>query len=97
MAAVSESAQENNQTPFGEPAKDDWDLRCFPSPTSDMLIIKSSKEVKSVDFYDINGKEIKPSSLPNDCYSLSDIPSGWVFMLVQSTDGFYQRKSVYKN
>lgn len=96
LATLPCFAQETETAPYGQPAGDDWDLRCFPNPTSDMLVIKSSKEVKEVEFYDINGKELKPSSMPNDCYSLSDLPAGWIFMLVQSEDGFYQRKSVYK-
>src|SRR3989344_340925 len=73
-----------------------WDLRCFPNPTSDLLIIKSSKEIKSIDFFDINGREIKPTGMPNECYSLSDLPSGWVFLLVESVDGFIEKKNVYK-
>jgi hypothetical protein len=91
-------SQEMEESPFGVEARDaSWDLRCFPNPTSDMLVIKSSKEVKEVEFYDINGKELKLPALPNNCYSLGDLPSGWVFLLVQSEDGFYERKSVYKN
>lgn len=74
-----------------------WDLRAFPSPTSDLLIVKSSKEIKSIEFFDINGKEIKPVEMPNNCYSLSSLPSGWVFLLVESNDGFIEKKNVYKH
>lgn len=74
----------------------EWDLRAFPSPTSDLLIVKSSKEIKSIEFFDINGKEIKPVEMPNNCYSLSSLPTGWVFLLVESSDGYIEKKNVYK-
>lgn len=83
--------------PFGAPANDSWDLRAFPNPTSDVLFVKSSKEIKTIEFYDIEGKQVKLTEMPNNSFSLADVQSGWLFMLVQSEDGFYQRKSVYKN
>jgi Secretion system C-terminal sorting domain len=92
------SAQETmEETTLGKvDSLNQWDLRCFPNPTSDLLIIKSSKEIKSIDFFDINGRELKPTGMPNECYSLSDLPSGWVFLLVESADGFIEKKNVYK-
>lgn len=91
------SAQETTEPTLGKVDEmNEWDLRCFPNPTSDLLIIKSSKEIKSIDFFDINGRELKPTGMPNECYSLSDLPSGWVFMLVESVDGFVEKKNVYK-
>ena len=93
------SAQETTEEPTTLGKVDvlnEWDLRGFPNPTSDLLIIKSSKEIKSIDFFDINGRELKPTGMPNECYSLSDLPSGWVFLLVESTDGFIEKKNVYK-
>lgn len=83
--------------PFGVPADDKWDLRAFPNPTSDVLFVKSSKEIKAIEFYDIEGKQIQLTEMPNNSFSLANVPAGWLFMLVQSQDGFYQRKSVYKN
>ena len=90
-------AQEMTESAFGiEEKGEDWDLRCFPNPTSDLLMVKSSKEIKHIEFYDINGKELRLPAMPNNCYSLNDVPVGWVFLLIESTDGFYDRKSVYK-
>jgi len=92
------TGQEMTESPFGvEAAGIEWDLRCFPNPTSDLLMVKSSKEIKSIEFYDINGKELKLPALPNNCFSLNELPAGWVFLLIESTDGFYERKSVYKH
>jgi hypothetical protein len=91
------TGQETVQTAFGKTDETNaWDLRCFPNPTSDLVMIKSSKEIKNVDFFDLNGRELKPAELPNHCYSLSDLPTGWVFILVESTDGFVEKKNLYK-
>ena len=95
--ALQANGQETTETELGKVDEQNaWDLRCYPNPTSDLLIIKSSKEIKSIEFFDINGKEIKPTGMPNECYSLSELPSGWVFMLVESVDGFIEKKNVYK-
>lgn len=97
IAGMQVYAQETNEAAFGKVDEaNSWDLRCFPNPTSDLLIIKSSKEIKSVDFFDINGKPFNPTPLPNGCYSLSDLPNGWVFLLIQSADGYVEKKNVYK-
>ena len=89
--------QESTETALGvAPAKEEWDLRAFPNPTSDLLIVKSSKEIKYIEFFDLNGRELKLSPLPNHCYSLADLPAGWVFMLVESTDGSVEKKNIYK-
>lgn len=91
------AGQELNETAFGKVDEaNTWDLRCFPNPTSDLLIVKSSKDIKSIDFFDLNGRELKPAPLPNNTYSLSDLPTGWVFMLIESTDGFVEKKNIYK-
>jgi hypothetical protein len=91
------AGQELSETAYGKTdLNNEWDLRCFPSPTSDLMIIKSSKEIKSVDFFDLNGRELKPAELPNHCYSLSDLPAGWIFVLVESTDGFVEKKNIFK-
>lgn len=94
VVSINGFTQEMAEQSIEEPAT--WDLRCFPNPTSDLLMIKSSKEIASVDFFDINGREIKMLSLPNFCYSLSDLPEGWVFLIVTSVDGAVEKKNVYK-
>lgn len=94
LCGMQAVAQE--ETAFGKTAEVEWDLRCFPNPTSDLLIIKSSKEIKQVQFYDLNGSELKAGSMPNNCYSLSDFPDGWIFLRVESTDGTVEKKQVYK-
>ena len=87
-------AQEENA--FGRTDEAEWKLCCFPNPTSDLLIIKSSKEIKQVQFYDLNGSELKAGSMPNNCYSLSDFPAGWIFLRIESTDGVVEKKQVFK-
>lgn len=97
MIGFQATAQEMTESAFGvEATGNDWDLRCFPNPTSDLLMVKSSKPIRHIEFYDINGKELKLPSLPNNCFSLNEVPAGWVFLLIESEDGFYDRKSIYK-
>jgi hypothetical protein len=97
VIGLQATGQEVTETAFGKVDESNtWDLRCFPNPTSDLVIIKSSKDIKTVDFFDLNGRELKPAALPNHCYSLSDLPTGWIFILVESTDGFVEKKNVYK-
>lgn len=97
VATLPAAAQENSETTYGKTdLANVWDLRCYPNPTSDLLIIRSSKEIKSVDFFDLNGRTIQVTAMPNNCYSLSELPSGWIFVLIESTDGFIEKKNVYK-
>ena len=73
-----------------------WDIRCYPNPTSDLLMIKSSIEIKEVTLFDLNGSVIKAPALPNWSYSLHDIPAGWVFVYIESIDGRIEKKNVFK-
>ncbi len=74
-----------------------WDIRCFPNPTSDLLIITSSEELDQILLFDINGSAIKAGVLPNNCFSLHEIPSGWVFIYLEARDGRIEKKTVWKN
>jgi Secretion system C-terminal sorting domain len=97
LIGMTAFGQENTEITYGKTDEtNEWDLRCYPNPTSDLLIVRSSKEIKSVDFFDLNGREIKPTELPNNCFLLSDLPSGWIFLLIESTDGYVEKKNVYK-
>jgi hypothetical protein len=73
-----------------------WDLRCFPNPTSDFLIITSSLEIKEITFIDLSGQVLKVAALPNNCFSLHDFPSGWIFVYIETTDGRVEKKNIYK-
>lgn len=98
LVAFHSAGQETTASPFGvEIADESWDLYVFPNPTSDFLTIRSSREIKHVEFYDINGKALPLPTMPNNCYSLQDVQPGWIFLLIESTDGFYDRRSVYKH
>lgn len=77
-----------------EPA---WILKCYPNPTSDLLIISSNTEIKEVTLIDLNGQVIKAPALPNWCYSLHDLPNGWIFVYVENKNGEIEKRNVYKN
>lgn len=97
LLALQAAGQEQTPLQYGKTDEaNEWDLRCFPSPTNDLLMVRSSKEIKNIDFFDINGRELKPTEYPNHCFSLDGIPSGWIFLLVESTDGFVEKKNVFK-
>jgi Secretion system C-terminal sorting domain len=74
----------------------EWKVSCYPNPTSDLLIIESSDEIKSVTLINLNGEVIKPLSMPNWCYSLSEIPAGWVFVYIENQAGEIMKKNVFK-
>lgn len=73
-----------------------WDLCCFFSLIIDLLIIKFFKEIKSVDFFDFNGCEIKVFEMLNYCYFFGEFLQGWLFVFVESMDGFVEKKNVFK-
>jgi hypothetical protein len=73
-----------------------WDLRCYPNPTSDLLVIQSSIPIKEVTVIDLNGDVVKVSALPNWCFSLHELPSGWLFFFIENENGTIERKNVFK-
>lgn len=74
-----------------------WELKVYPNPTSDLLMISSSLEIKDVTLIDLNGQVLKNHAMPNWCYSLHDLPAGWIFVYIESVDGRIEKKNVYKN
>lgn len=75
---------------------EDWKVSCYPNPTSDLLVIESSEEIKSVTLINLNGEVIKSGALANWCYSLSEIPAGWVFVYIENQEGEIIKKNVFK-
>ena len=75
----------------------EWELKVYPNPTSDLLMISSSLEIKDVTLIDLNGQVLKNHAMPNWCYSLHDLPAGWIFVYIESVDGRVEKKNVYKN
>lgn len=75
----------------------DWDLKVYPNPTSDLLMVTSSLEIKDITLIDLNGQVLKTHAMPNWCFSLHDLPQGWIFVYIESVDGRIEKKNVYKN
>lgn len=94
---ISTSLHAQSADPPEENALPNWDLKVYPNPTSDLLIVSSSVDIKDVTLIDLNGQVIKNRALPNWCYSLNDLPAGWIFVYVESTDGRVEKKNIYKN
>lgn len=74
-----------------------WELKVYPNPTSDLLMISSSLEIKDVTLIDLNGQVLKNHAMPNWCFSLHDLPAGWIFVYIESLDGRIEKKNIYKN
>lgn len=88
-----------NSLAFGQAADSipaSWELKCYPNPTSDLLIISSSIPIKETTFIDLNGQVLHLTDLPNNCYSLHDLPAGWIFVYIESADGRVEKKNIYK-
>jgi hypothetical protein len=92
LASFAATAQES------DPSINDqtWDIRCYPNPTSDLLIITSSLEIRDVSIIDLNGAVVKANPMPNWCFSLHDLPAGWLFVYIETTDGRIEKKNIYK-
>lgn len=73
-----------------------WNIRCFPNPTSDLLVIESSQEIKEITLFDLNGQLIKVPAYSNWSYSLHDLPQGWLFVYIENTAGKLEKRTVYK-
>lgn len=97
LLLISSSLLAQSADPPEENNLPSWDLRVYPNPTSDLLMISSSLEIKDVTLIDLNGQVLKNHALPNWCYSLHDLPAGWIFVYIESTDGRIEKKNVYKN
>lgn len=94
---ISTSLHAQLADPPAESNLPNWDLKVYPNPTSDLLIVSSSVEIKDITLIDLNGQVIKNPALPNWCFSLHDLPEGWIFVYIESTDGRIEKKNVYKN
>lgn len=94
---ISTSLHAQMADPPEENPLPNWDLKVYPNPTSDLLIVASSVDIKDVTLIDLNGQVIKNHAMPNWCYSLHDLPAGWIFVYVESKDGRIEKKNVYKN
>lgn len=94
---ISTSLNAQMADPPADNTLPNWDLKVYPNPTSDLLIISSSVDIKDVTLIDLNGQVLKNPALPNWCFSLHDLPEGWIFVYIESTDGRIEKKNVYKN
>ncbi len=90
LSAQSTDPPEESQLPV-------WDLKVYPNPTSDLLMVTSSLEIKDITLIDLNGQVLKNHAMPNWCFSLQDLPQGWIFVYIESIDGRIEKKNVYKN
>ncbi len=74
-----------------------WEITCYPNPTSDLLMVKSNREIQDIQIFDLNGSLVKAPPMPNWCFSLHDLPSGWLFVYVVGRDGNIEKRNIYKN
>lgn len=87
---------------FGQTNEDsetqvNWVVKCYPNPTSDLLMISSTNEIKDVTLIDLNGSVIKAPAMPNWCFSLHDLPQGWIFVFIEDVNGNILKKNIFKN
>lgn len=74
-----------------------WELSCYPNPTSDLLVVKSNREIREIQIIDLTGSVVKANAMPNWCFSLNDLPSGWFFVFVIDEAGNIEKRNIYKN
>lgn len=94
---ISTSLHAQMSEPPEESQLPSWDLKVYPNPTSDLLMVTSSIDIKDITLIDLNGQVLKNHAMPNWCFSLHDLPQGWIFVYIESVDGRIEKKNVYKN
>jgi hypothetical protein len=84
------------QEAFITQTSETFEVRCYPNPTSDLLIVQSSVPIKTMQLIDLNGQVVKANPLPNNCFSMADLPNGWFFVYIENEAGEVVKKNVYK-
>jgi hypothetical protein len=84
------------QEVFTTESSKNFEVRCYPNPTSDLLIVQSSVPIKTMQLIDLNGQVVKANPLPNNCFSMADLPNGWFFVYIENEAGEVVKKNVYK-
>lgn len=84
------------QEAFETETSETFDVRCYPNPTSDLLIVRSSIPIKTIQLINLNGQVVKANPLPNFCFSLADLPNGWFFVYIENEAGQIVKKNIYK-
>ncbi len=73
-----------------------FSVKCFPNPTSDLLVIEASEPIKEIMILDLQGQVVKACQLPNGCFTLHDLPEGWLFFFIEGSSGQVEKRQVYK-
>lgn len=89
-------AQTENEIYVGSNESQQLAVVCIPNPTTDLLLVKSETEIKAITCFNSSGQEIRVTKLPNNCLSLEELPTGWVFVVVEGVDGKVAKKQIYK-
>lgn len=95
-ASTSSFAQTENEIYVGATESQQLAVVCIPNPTTDLLLVKSETEIKTITCFNSAGQEVRVTKLPNNCLSLEELPSGWVFVIVEGVDGKVAKKQIYK-
>lgn len=73
-----------------------FSVKCYPNPTSDLLVIEASEPIKDIMVLNLEGQVVKAAHLPNGCFSLHELPEGWLFFIIESETGKVEKRQVYK-
>lgn len=76
-----------NTTILATPDFEGLDIKVYPNPVIDILIIESPTPITKVVFYDMIGRKIQEDSKNFTEISLANIPSGLLFVEVITTNG----------
>lgn len=96
VTASAQTASEENSVDLERTRQSTYKIVCVPNPTSDLLLLKTEKEIATVLCFDSSGKEQRITKLPNNMLSLEEVPTGWLFLHIVLSDGTITKQSVYK-
>jgi hypothetical protein len=74
------------QEAFITQTSETFEVRCYPN----------SVPIKTMQLIDLNGQVVKANPLPNNCFSMADLPNGWFFVYIENEAGEVVKKNVYK-
>ena len=62
------------------------DFSIYPNPSSDVINVQSSFELKNYEIYDVSGKLIESKDINNNQVLISNLNAGSYFIVISTTD-----------
>ena len=85
-----------SKTPVSVSEIEDYQIRLFPNPASDMIHIDSEKTITGITVFDYSGKTVLQVENPSNQIDISALPGGMYVVLIEGKDLFTTKRIVIK-